>query len=103
MLADHTQTIEFMAGPMDGHRVLCSRSAAPPMIAFRSAIHAGESSTVSQLVRLLLFRGHPQPDVIAVYELESLAGENVYRYLRSVLETDATLGPSVELVESQPA
>jgi len=73
-----------------------------PTVSVRTAMHVGELSTVKQLLRILFFRGHPQPNVIAVYELEQTQRGCVYRHVGSGLESEEPLDRVIELVDGVP-
>ena len=82
-------TIEFSGGPLDGLSVE-SFGPAKPFVVVQTMAHAENVRPLWQLVRLLLFQ-HPEPFVLAVYELDARPVEAKYRYLRSSVSSNVNL------------
>lgn len=87
MIGKPMQAIEFLGGPVDGH-VDLFQVAAKSFVLVESATRT-PSGRWALLIRRLLFRDHSQRATVAVYELQSDGARYVYRYLRSMLATEA--------------
>ncbi|QDS92170.1 hypothetical protein FF011L_09070 [Roseimaritima multifibrata] len=98
MSLKESQTIEFFGGPIDGH-VARKASNPKPFVFLKTASRVGSNSRLAQLVRLLLFQGHPQLDRFAVYELGSKNQRLAYLYLRTTQSIEPTSDAVAERVE----
>lgn len=104
MLKKETLKIEFLEGPLDGLELFETDDGLPRHAFARTAKEAGPSKPTFfvGLIRMLLRHEFIRSDVVAVYELQSGCCGNVYRYVRSMVETDAPLRGSVELIPCTP-
>ncbi|SMP67261.1 hypothetical protein SAMN06265222_110129 [Neorhodopirellula lusitana] len=82
MSINQFQSVEFFGGPIDGH-VAWITEESKPFVFVKTDFHRLNNSPFAQLVRLLLFHGHPQLDRIAIYELGRRDGRLAYQYVRS--------------------
>ncbi|TWU08407.1 hypothetical protein [Stieleria varia] len=104
MLKKQTLKIEFLEGPLDGLELYDHDEGLPRYAFSRTAKEAGPAKPTFflGLIRMLLRQETIRCDVVALYELQSGCRGNIYRYVRSMLESDAPLRGSVELIPCTP-